>query len=114
MDRECPSSVTGAVMRKEGTRPHTRRQARSGQPSVEFQDAKLQAVDRNVEWPGLILATHDLRPLATWRLPTHLETATGLPVNAGFGASSGFPGSVCTLQSKITYWRLTAVTRSAA
>ena len=42
--------------------------------------------------------------------------ATAFPLGAGRldGASSGFPGSVCTLQSKITYWRLTAVTRSAA
>src|ERR1041385_8332753 len=86
IERECPSSVTGAVMRKEGTRPHTRRQACGGHPSVEFQDAKSQAVDRNVEWPEVILATHDWRPLATWRLPTYLDTATCLAVDRGFGA----------------------------
>src|ERR1043166_4825211 len=83
IERECPSSVTGAVMRKEGTRPHTRRQACGGHPSVEFQDAKLQAVDRNVEWPEVILATHDWRPLATWHLSTYLHSAPCLAGDRG-------------------------------
>ena len=49
------------------------------------------------------------------RLGVYLDPATCVPVGAGFfgTTSSGFPGSVCTLQSKITYWRPTWVIRNA-
>src|SRR5437763_14107952 len=92
IDRERPSSVIVAGMRK-------------GSYCSEIRDAKVDAemprrevVHSAPRRPGVYLA------------------ATARPLDAGRfgGTSSAFPESVCTLQSKITYWRLTAVTRRPA
>src|SRR6266480_2780527 len=105
IDKERPSSVIVAGMRK-GSYCSEIRDAKSRRASREKRHEKAS---RNDAVPCRSLVT-PFRDAAVY------FEATALPLGAGRldGASSGFPGSVCTLQSKITYWRLTAVTRSAA
>src|SRR5439155_12712179 len=91
-----------------------RRQASSGQRSSKTPRRKRLT---EAEWPGGVpLATRTYEPLPACGCERYGETATRFPVSPGpfRNNNSGFPGSVCTLQSKITYCWLTAVTRSAA
>src|SRR6266699_2019305 len=96
IERERPSMVTEAGMRDESY-------------VHEWRDAKSRRASRR----SVTRKRHETTP---FRDAAVYFEATAFPVGAGRldGASSGFPGSVCTLQSKMTYWRLTAVTRSAA